>query len=82
MYLLYKERKNKANVSTCDIPESLSLLQEAPEQPEQDQEQELPKQLKEQHRSAKRHSYTQPSAQNGAQISIPSLRHLETWPGV
>lgn len=39
------------NFRMRDIPESLSLLQEAQEQLGQDQEQELLKQLKEQHQS-------------------------------
>lgn len=43
----------------CDIPESLSLLQEAQEQLGQDQEQELLKQLKEQHQSVTKTAISQ-----------------------
>lgn len=48
---MLRARENKDSFKVCDLPESLGLLQEAPEQLGQDQEQELLKQLKEQHQS-------------------------------
>lgn len=48
----------------CDIPESLSLLQEAQEQLGQDQEQELLKQLKEQHQSVTKTAISQNHIKN------------------
>lgn len=63
----------------CDIPESLSLLQEAQEQLGQDQEQELLKQLKEQHQSVTKTAISQSHIKIDKKLIIQSLQALHAW---